>query len=55
MGSKIGDVLVCGECGLEVTVSKACGCDDECVIVCCDKPMKKKGADKPRPSSCCGR
>lgn len=55
MGSMKGDVLYCTECGLEVTVSKPCECGDECVIMCCDKPMKKKGEEKPKFSSCCGR
>lgn len=53
MSSKTGDVLYCGECGLEVTVSKACGCGDDCVVTCCEKPMKKKEAD--RPKGCCCR
>jgi len=50
MSSKTGDVLVCKECGLEVTVNKACGCGDkECAVTCCDKPMEKKQ----RTGCCC--
>jgi hypothetical protein len=54
MCHKKDEVLYCSECGLEVTVSKPCGCGDDCVILCCDKPMKKKGEDKPYRSYCCG-
>jgi hypothetical protein len=36
---KVGDRLVCGDCGVEVEVTKNCGCDD-CGIVCCGKPME---------------
>lgn len=54
MSSKKGDILVCKECGLEVTVTRSCGCDDkDCVIICCDKPMEKKGTERPR-GCCCG-
>jgi hypothetical protein len=54
MSSKTGDVLTCAECGLEVTVTKACGCgDQDCVVTCCDKPMKPKATDKPKAGGCC--
>jgi hypothetical protein len=53
MSSKTGDVLTCTECGLEVTVTKACGCgEQDCAIVCCEKPMKPK-QEKPRAGGCC--
>ena len=48
---KLGDVFVCADedgCGIEVEVSKVCGCVDECDLVCCGKPMKRKEA-----SRCC--
>ncbi len=51
MAYNSGETLYCSECGLEVTVTKPCPCGEGCVITCCDQPMKKKGADKPR--SCC--
>ncbi len=43
--AKAGDKLVCAECGVEVEVTKSCGCDN-CEIICCGKPMetvKKQG------------
>jgi hypothetical protein len=46
---KKGDVLVCSDCGLEVKVTKACGCADEesgaCTeegFACCGQQMHKK-------------
>jgi hypothetical protein len=39
-----GDSYVCEVCGLAVTVDKACGCTDECNIMCCGKPMTVKQA-----------
>ena len=46
---KKGDKLVCEDCGLEVEVTKACGCADEaegaCTeegFTCCGGAMKKK-------------
>lgn len=50
---KVGDVLYCEKCGVELMVTKECGVE-ECEIYCCEKPMKKKGEDKPRSSCCCG-
>lgn len=32
----------CEACGLVVTVDEACGCVDECDIVCCGQSMKPK-------------
>jgi hypothetical protein len=29
-------------CGYRIIVDEACGCAEEHVFVCCDKPMKKK-------------
>jgi hypothetical protein len=46
---KTGEVLVCEGCGAEVTVTKACECND-CNIVCCGKPMVKK---EPKKGCCC--
>ncbi len=45
MAAKEGDVFVCDPkegCGIEVTVTKVCGCSEECDLICCGKPMKKK-------------
>ena len=45
---KEGDVVICEECGLELTVSKSCDCGDDdhvCVentFTCCGHDMKKK-------------
>jgi hypothetical protein len=48
---KLGQVLVCEECGLEIKVAKTCIADSKhpkgvsctrCVHVCCDKDMKLK-------------
>ncbi|MEO0071980.1 MAG: desulforedoxin [candidate division WOR-3 bacterium] len=39
--------LVCEVCGLEVTVSKPCGCS-EVSLICCGQPMSLKTS---KPSS----
>ncbi len=39
-----GDSLVCGVCGMSVTVDEACGCVEAHDIICCERPMKKKRA-----------
>jgi len=44
---KENDVFVCSECGLELTVTKACNCAEEGACTeegfsCCGEPMKKK-------------
>jgi hypothetical protein len=31
----------CGVCGYRLVVDKACGCEEEHVIMCCSEPMKK--------------
>ena len=48
---KTGDVLHCPDCGVEVTVTKSCGCND-CNIICCGKPMQPKTEGK-KPGGCC--
>jgi len=45
--SKKGQAYECGVCGYRVVVDEACGCAEEHVFVCCDKPMKKGPAKKP--------
>jgi hypothetical protein len=54
---KKGDIYVCGECGLELKVTRqckdatkgadacGCGCEDDicCDLECCGKPLVKKG------------
>ena len=37
-----GENLVCGTCGLEVTVDNLCGCVDVCDLVCCGLEMQPK-------------
>jgi hypothetical protein len=37
-----GESFQCGICGYRIIVDEACGCAEEHVFVCCDKPMKKK-------------
>lgn len=39
--AKSGDLYVCDECGMAVTIEEACACD-ACGLVCCDVPMVKK-------------
>jgi hypothetical protein len=41
-----GDNLVCGVCGMSVTVDELCGCVEAHDIICCEQPMKKKRARK---------
>ena len=41
-----GDSLVCGVCGMSVTVDDVCGCIEAHPIICCEQPMKKKRARK---------
>lgn len=50
---KKDDVYVCGKCGMEVTVSKACDCGDNCAtFTCCGEQMRKKEPGK--GCCCCG-
>lgn len=44
---KKGEAYECGVCGYRVIIDEACGCAEEHVFVCCDKPMKKAAARKP--------
>jgi hypothetical protein len=39
--AKSGDLYVCDECGMAVTIEEVCTCD-ACGLVCCDVPMVKK-------------
>ena len=36
----------CSVCGYRIIVDEVCGCAEEHVFVCCEKPMKRKGAKK---------
>ncbi len=38
---KVGDLLYCESCGVELQVTKSCSCAD-CRITCCGKPMQRK-------------
>jgi hypothetical protein len=40
--AKKGESFECGVCGYRLIVDEACGCAEEHVFVCCNKPMKKK-------------
>ena len=40
--SRDGQSLVCGVCGLAVTIDEDCGCVETHEIICCGKPMKAK-------------
>ena len=44
---KIGQVYVCGDCGLELKVVKECDCDEESCscsdLQCCGGGLKLKG------------
>ncbi len=42
-----GQGYECRVCGYRVVVDTACGCEEEHVLLCCDKPMKKTAAKKP--------
>jgi len=39
---KKGDAYECGVCGYRLIVDEVCGCVEEHVYICCEKPMKKK-------------
>ena len=39
---KKGEAYECGVCGYRLVANSECGCIEEHVIICCDKPMKKK-------------
>ena len=44
--TKKGQAYTCGVCGYRVVVDEACGCAEEHVFICCDKPMKEAAARK---------
>ncbi len=48
-----GQAYECGVCGYRVVVDEACGCEEEHVFICCDKPLRKVAARKParRPAA----
>lgn len=39
---KKGEKYGCSACGMVVSVDEACGCVDECDIICCGEQMKSK-------------
>jgi hypothetical protein len=41
--AKKGEAYECGVCGYRVVVDDVCGCAEEHVFLCCEKPMKKAG------------
>lgn len=46
-GAGRGQAYECGVCGYRVVVDEACGCEEEHVFICCDKPLRKVAARKP--------
>lgn len=44
--AKKGDAYECSFCGYRLVVDEICGCSEEHVYICCEKPMKKKRAKK---------
>ena len=44
---KKGQNYRCGICGYRIIVDEACGCAEEHIFICCEKPMKKAGPKKP--------
>ena len=36
----------CSVCGFRVVVDEFCGCVEEHILLCCNKPMKKKRSKK---------
>ncbi|MFP4081668.1 MAG: hypothetical protein ACLFVG_02810 [Candidatus Aminicenantes bacterium] len=44
--AKKGEAYQCSICGYRIIVDEVCGCAEEHVFVCCDKPMKKKRGRK---------
>ncbi len=34
--------LVCGLCGMQVIIDKACGCAEAHPLICCGKPMASR-------------
>ena len=44
--AKKGEAYECGVCGYRLVVDEVCGCAEEHVYICCEKPMKKKRAKK---------
>ena len=43
---KKGDAYECRVCGYRLVVDEVCGCAEEHVFICCEKPMKMKRAKK---------
>ncbi|MFQ6108381.1 MAG: hypothetical protein ACE5L7_02375 [Candidatus Aminicenantales bacterium] len=43
---KKGQAYECRVCGYRIVVDEVCGCAEEHVFICCDKPMKKKRAKR---------
>ncbi len=39
--AKKNDAYECRICGYRIVIDEACGCAEEHVVVCCDKPMTK--------------
>ncbi|MFO7676271.1 MAG: hypothetical protein R6X12_08160 [bacterium] len=51
---EVGDTVYCPDCGLELTVTRACSCEKECVIKCCDTPLPvRKAGEPPKPGGSC--
>jgi hypothetical protein len=46
--AQVGDILYCPDCQFEAQVIRACDCEGDCVIKCCDTPLKVRKAGEPR-------
>jgi hypothetical protein len=51
LARKKGEEYKCDECGLVVLVENPCECGDDCVITCCEQPMKQVKASTKSTSS----
>jgi len=38
---KKNDAYECRVCGYRIVIDEACGCSEEHIFVCCEKPMNK--------------
>ena len=44
--AKKGDAYECHVCGYRMVIDEVCGCAEEHVYLCCDKPMKRSATKK---------
>jgi hypothetical protein len=54
---RIGQILFCDQCGVELKVVKDCDATCPCNIICCEKPLRLKEqreGEGTASESCCG-